>query len=184
MAPGEAALSAPYLVKISLEQFWLSCLADLALLLCLPPQAHSIPTVAGLTAPEPWDGSHPRAPVRAQHSSKTGCSPSGSEVCPPAPHWGGATDPCPYPFLTESRHSQPSKNPQGQGGGKRKKKKKKPDPSAKTQAEMFLCLGKCQRKKFPLRLGLCLQDFKPLIWTITAPVSGNCSREVPAEPEE
>lgn len=48
---------------------------------------------------------------------------------------------------------------------------------------MFLCLGKCQRKKFPLRVGFCLQDFKPLIWTITAPVSGNWGREVPAKPE-
>lgn len=48
---------------------------------------------------------------------------------------------------------------------------------------MFLCLGKCQRKKFPLRVGLCLQDFKPLIWTITASVSGNWGREVPAKPE-
>lgn len=49
---------------------------------------------------------------------------------------------------------------------------------------MFLCLGKCQRKKFPLRVGLCLQDFKPLIWTITAPVCGTRGREVPAEPAE
>lgn len=71
-----------------------------------------------------------------------------------------------------------------QRGGMREggKEKKKPDPSAKTQAEMFLCLGKCQRKKFPLRVGLCLQDFKPLIWTITASVCGNRGREVPAEP--
>lgn len=36
--------------------------------------------------------------------------------------------------------------------------------------EMFLCLEKCQRKRFPLRIGLCLQDSKPLIWTITASV--------------
>lgn len=52
----------------------------------------------------------------------------------------------------------------------RERIEKRPDPSAAAQAEMFLCLGKCQRKKFPLRVGLCLQDFKPLVWTITASV--------------
>lgn len=47
---------------------------------------------------------------------------------------------------------------------------------------MFLCLGKHQRKKFPLRIGLCLQDFKPSIWTITASVSGNQAHQVLAKP--
>lgn len=67
MAPGKAVLSAPYFVKSSLEQL-LAVLAgkclQIALLLRLPPQAQGISTVAGLTTSEPWDGSHPKIPVR------------------------------------------------------------------------------------------------------------------------
>lgn len=82
-----------------------------------PTTASSPPCSSRFYSPSATGWSPAQHPGKREPSTPVNGA-AGSEVCPPAPHRGGRVDPCPRPFLIESRSRQPCKYPEGEGGKK------------------------------------------------------------------